>query len=174
MSNFEKNTNAAVQQPVILAFCCHYCAYAAADLAGTMRLQYPGAVRILRLPCTGKIEVNYILAAFERGVDGVIVAGCLEGGCHFQEGNLRARRRVERAKQVLAEIGIEPERLEMFNLSSAEGTRFAEIVNEMSSRVAKLGRSPLRKEGVWGLGYGVWGGAEKAAPSTHPECGCHE
>jgi len=132
-------------EPVIVAFCCHYCAYAAADLAGTMRLQYPGSVRILRLPCTGKIEVNYLLAAFERGVDGVIVAGCLEGGCHFQEGNLRARRRVERAKQILEEIGLEPERLEMFNLSSAEGTRFAEIVTEMNGRVARLGPSPLRR-----------------------------
>ncbi|MFA6240643.1 MAG: hydrogenase iron-sulfur subunit [Candidatus Hydrogenedentales bacterium] len=131
-------------EPIIVAFCCHYCAYAAADLAGTMRLTYPGDVRVLRLPCTGKIEVNYLLAAFERGVDGVIVAGCLEGGCHFQEGNLRARRRVERAQQMLGEIGIEPERLEMFNLSSAEGTRFAEIVTLMSERIAKLGPSPLR------------------------------
>jgi len=131
-------------EPIIVAFCCHYCAYAAADLAGTMRLKYPGTVRVLRLPCTGKVEINYLLAAFERGVDGVIVAGCLEGGCHFQEGNLRARRRVERAKMMLAEIGIEPERLEMFNLSSAEGTRFAEIVTEMSERIAKLGLSPLR------------------------------
>jgi coenzyme F420-reducing hydrogenase delta subunit len=131
-------------EPVIVAFCCHYCAYAAADLAGTMRLQYPDTVRVLRLPCTGKIEINYLLAAFERGVDGVIVAGCLEGGCHFQEGNLRARRRVERAKMILAEIGLEPERLEMFNLSSAEGTRFAEIVTLMSERIAKLGPSPLR------------------------------
>ncbi len=129
--------------PIIVAFCCHYCAYAAADLAGVMRLTYPGSVRILRLPCTGKIEVNYLLAAFERGADGVIVAGCLEGGCHFQEGNLRARRRVERAQELLGEIGIEPERLEMFNLSSAEGTRFAEIVTLMSERIAKLGPSPL-------------------------------
>lgn len=131
-------------EPLILAFCCHYCAYAAADLAGSMRLQYPSNVRVLRLPCTGKIEVNYILAAFERGVDGVIVAGCLEGGCHFLEGNLRARKRVERAKQILAEIGLQPERLEMYNLSSAEGTRFAEIVTEMNRRLVQLGRSPLR------------------------------
>jgi F420-non-reducing hydrogenase iron-sulfur subunit len=131
-------------QPVILAFCCHYCAYAAADLAGSMRLQYPSNVRVLRLPCTGKTEVNYILAAFERGVDGVIVAGCLEGGCHFLEGNLRARKRVERARQILAEIGLEPERLEMFNLSSAEGPRFAQIVTEMNQRLVKLGPSPLR------------------------------
>jgi F420-non-reducing hydrogenase iron-sulfur subunit len=133
-------------EPLILAFCCHYCAYAAADLAGSMRLQYPANVRVLRLPCTGKIEVNYLLAAFERGVDGVFVAGCLEGGCHFLEGNLRARRRVERAKQLLAEIGLEPERLEMFNLSSAEGTRWAEIVSTMSQRLSKLGRSPLRPD----------------------------
>lgn len=132
-------------QPVILAFCCHYCAYAAADLAGSMRLQYPGNVRVLRLPCTGKIEVNYILRAFERGVDGVIVAGCLEGGCHFLEGNLRARRRVERTQQFLKEIGIEPERLEMYNLSSAEGPRFAQIVTEMNDRLTRLGPSPLRK-----------------------------
>jgi len=134
------------QEPLILAFCCHYCAYAAADLAGSMRLEYPDNVRVLRLPCTGKIEVDHILAAFERGVDGVIVAGCLEGGCHFLEGNLRARRRVERAKQLLNEIGLEPERLEMFNLSSAEGGRFAEIVTEMSERLSQLGPSPIRPD----------------------------
>jgi coenzyme F420-reducing hydrogenase delta subunit len=133
-------------EPLILAFCCHYCAYAAADLAGSMRLQYPGNVRVLRLPCTGKLEVNYLLAAFERGVDGVIVAGCLEGGCHFLEGNLRARRRVARARQFLAEIGLEPERLEMFNLSSAEGPRFAEIVTTMVQRIKRLGNSPLRPD----------------------------
>ncbi|MFH1741077.1 MAG: hydrogenase iron-sulfur subunit [bacterium] len=132
------------KDPLILAFCCHYCAYAAADLAGSMRLQYPDNVRVLRLPCTGKVEVNYLLSAFERGADGVIVAGCLEGGCHFQEGNLRARRRVERAKELLGEIGLEPERLEMFNLSSADGVRFAEIVTEMSDRLAQLGPSPLK------------------------------
>ena len=133
-------------EPLILAFCCHYCAYAAADLAGAMRLQYPDNVRVLRLPCTGKLEVNYILAAFERGVDGVIVAGCLEGGCHYLEGNLRAKKRVGRARQLLAEIGLESERLEMFNLSSAEGTRFAEIVTTMVDRLKRLGRSPLRPD----------------------------
>ena len=133
-------------QPLILAFCCHYCAYAAADVAGSMRLQYPSNVRVLRLPCTGKIEVNYLLAAFERGVDGVIVAGCLEGGCHFLEGNLRARKRVERAKALLEEIGLEPQRLEMYNLSSADGPRFAEIVTEMDQRIRQLGPSPLRPD----------------------------
>ena len=132
-------------EPLILALCCHYCAYAAADLAGSMRLQYPANVRILRYPCTGKIEANDIMLAFERGIDGVIVAGCLEGGCHFLEGNLRARRRVERIQGMMSEIGIEPERLEMFNLSSAEGGRFAEIVTEMYERLKELGPSPLRR-----------------------------
>ncbi len=132
------------QEPLILAFCCHYCAYAAADLAGSMRLQYPGNIRVLRLPCTGKVEIDYLLAAFERGADGVIVAGCLEGGCHFLEGNLRARKRVERAKMMLKEIGLEPERLEMYNLSSAEGTRFAEICTEMAETLSKLGPSPIK------------------------------
>ncbi|MEW6668431.1 MAG: hydrogenase iron-sulfur subunit [Thermodesulfobacteriota bacterium] len=138
-------------RPLIVAFCCHYCAYAAADLAGTMRLQYPESVRILRLPCTGKVEVNHLFAAFERGADGVIVAGCLEGGCHFQVGNLRARRRVERARQMLEEIGLEPERLEMFNLSSAEGSRFAEIVSLVNDRIVRLGPSPLRRRTAVGV-----------------------
>jgi coenzyme F420-reducing hydrogenase delta subunit len=133
------------RDPLILALCCHHCAYAAADLAGSMRLQYPANVRVLRFPCTGKIEQNDILTAFEGGIDGVLVAGCLEGGCHFVEGNFRARRRVERTQQIMREIGIEPERLEIFNLSSAEGGRFAEIVREMVDCLKELGPSPLRR-----------------------------
>jgi F420-non-reducing hydrogenase iron-sulfur subunit len=162
-------------EPLILAFCCHYCAYAAADLAGSMRLQYPSNVRVLRLPCTGKIEVNYILEAFERGVDGVMVAGCLEGGCHFLEGNLRARRRVERAQKILAETGLEPERLEMFNLSSADGPRFAEIVSIMSQRLAKLGPSPLRPapETVHQNIQEMTAQAETALAGSSGTCGCH-
>lgn len=135
-------------EPKMLALCCHYCAYAAADLAGSMRLQYPPNVRVLRLPCTGKVDIAYIMRAFEQGVDGVIVAGCLEGGCHFQEGNLRAKKRVALARQVLEEAGIEAGRLEMFNLSSAEGQTFAEIVEMMTKRLRGLGPSPLRKHGV--------------------------
>ena len=135
-------------EPKILALCCHYCAYAAADLAGSMRLQYPPNVRVLRLPCTGKVDIGYIMHAFEQGVDGVIVAGCLEGGCHFEEGNLRAKKRVALARQVLEEAGFEPQRLEMFNLSSAEGTTFAEIVEIMTKRLKELGPSPLRHHGV--------------------------
>ena len=134
------------EQPVILAFCCHFCAYAAADMAGAMRLQYPASVRVLRFPCTGKIEENYLLAAFEKGVDGVMIAGCLEGGCHFLEGNLRARRRVERVQKILDEIGVGGERLHMYNLSSAEGPRFAAIATEMYDRITRLGPNPLRRD----------------------------
>ncbi|MBP6963006.1 MAG: hydrogenase iron-sulfur subunit [Armatimonadetes bacterium] len=131
-------------EPRILALCCHYCAYAAADLAGSTRLQYPPNVRVLRLPCTGKVDIDYVMKAFENGVDGVIVAGCLEGGCHFEEGNLYAKKRVGLAKEVLAEAGIEGDRLEMFNLSSAEGNRFAEIVETMTERIKRLGPNPVR------------------------------
>jgi coenzyme F420-reducing hydrogenase delta subunit len=88
-------------EPRIIAFCCNYCAYAAADLAGSKRMQYPSNVRIIHTPCTGKLEMEHILEAFEKGIDGILVAGCLEGGCHFLEGNLRARKRTDRIRQML-------------------------------------------------------------------------
>ncbi len=126
-------------EPKIVAYCCNFCAFAAADLAGAMRIQYPPNVRIVRLPCTGKVDPLHLMKAFEDGVDGVFVAGCLEGQCHFLEGNLRARKRVAYVKRLLAEAGIEPERIEMYNLSSAMGGRFAEIVEEMTQKIKELG-----------------------------------
>lgn len=132
-------------EPVIVGLCCHYCAFAAADLAGSLRLQYPPNIRIVRLPCTGKVDVILILKAFEEGADGVFVAGCLEGNCHFDKGNLYAKRRVYYAKKLLQEVGIEPERVEMFNLSSSEGPRFAEIARMMTERIKRLGPSPIKK-----------------------------
>jgi len=132
-------------EPIIVAFACHYCAYAAADLAGAMRLQYPHNIRIVKLPCTGKVDVRHLLLAFEKGADGVMVAGCREGDCHFVDGNIKARKRVNYVKKLLEEIGLEGERLEMFNMSSAEGPRFAEAVREMTERIRQLGPSPLRE-----------------------------
>ncbi len=126
-------------EPKIIAFCCNFCAFAAADLAGAMRLQYSPGVRIIRLPCTGKVDTIHLLKALEDGADGVFVAGCLEGQCHYLEGNLRAKKRVAYAQRLLAEVGIVPERIDMFNLSSAMGGRFAEIVEEMTERITKLG-----------------------------------
>ncbi len=132
-------------EPKIVAFCCHYCAYTAADLAGSMRLQYPPNVRIIRLPCTGKVDVLHLLRAFEDGADGVYVAGCMEGDCHFINGNFRAKKRVHYAKKLLDEIGFGGDRLEMFNMSAAMGPRFAEVARKMVERIKKLGPSPIKK-----------------------------
>jgi F420-non-reducing hydrogenase iron-sulfur subunit len=126
-------------EPKIVAYCCEFCAFAAADLAGAMRLQYPPSVRIIGLPCTGKVDAIHLMKAFEEGADGVFVAGCLEGQCHYLEGNLRAKKRVAYVKRLLGEVDIEPERIDMFNLSSAMGGRFAEIVEEMTKRIKELG-----------------------------------
>lgn len=132
-------------EPKIVAFCCYYCAYSAADLAGSMRLQYPANVRLIEIPCTGKTDVRILLEAFEDGADGVYVAGCLEGDCHFLRGNLRAKKRVRYAKKILDEIGIGGERLEMFNLSGSMGPRFAEIAREFTEKIKRLGPSPLNR-----------------------------
>jgi F420-non-reducing hydrogenase iron-sulfur subunit len=131
-------------EPEIVAFCCHYCAYAAADLAGVMRLQYPTSIRIIEIPCSGTIDVLHLLKAFEQGADGVLVAGCLKGGCHFIEGNIRAERRVERTKGILDKVGLGKDRLEMFFMSSSEGSRFAKVAKEMTERISKLGPSPIK------------------------------
>ena len=131
-------------KPNILAFACHYCAFAAADLAGVMRLSYPTNVKIIRLPCTGKLDHYYILRAFERGADGVFVAGCLEGQCHFLDGNIYARKRVEYLKTLIPKVNIDPERLEMYNLSAAMGPRWAEICREFTERIQQLGPSPVK------------------------------
>ncbi len=132
-------------EPKIVAFCCHYCAYTAADLAGSMRLQYPPNVRIIRLPCTGKVDVLHLLKAFEDGADGVYVAGCMEGDCHFINGNFRAKKRVQHAKKLLDEIGFGGDRLEMYNMSAAMGPRFAAVAREMVEKIKKLGPSPLKQ-----------------------------
>jgi coenzyme F420-reducing hydrogenase delta subunit len=132
-------------EPKIIAFCCHYCAYASADLAGSMRLQYPSGVRIIRTPCTGRLEVEYYMRAFENGADGVLIAGCLEGGCHFIEGNLFAKKRVNAIRDILQESGIEKERLRMVNISAAMATTLATVINEMVNTIKELGPNPIRK-----------------------------
>ena len=98
-------------EPKIVAYCCNFCAFAAADLAGAMRVQYPPNVRIIRLPCTGKVDAIHLMKAFEDGADGVFVAGCLEGECHYLEGNLRAKKRVAYVKRLLSEVGTDPQRV---------------------------------------------------------------
>jgi F420-non-reducing hydrogenase iron-sulfur subunit len=133
-------------EPQIVAFCCKYCAYAAADLAGSMRLNYPPNLKIIQLPCSGRVDMLHMLKAIEAGADGVCMAGCLEGECHFVAGNLKTRKKVQAVKRSLQEIGIERERVEMFNLSSAMGPRFAEIAKEMTEQVRDLGPTPVLQE----------------------------
>lgn len=128
----------------IIAYCCEHCAYAAADLAGGLRMQYSPEVKIVILPCTGKLDVLLVLQALENGADGVMVAGCLPGDCHYLEGNANAKRRVEYIKTLIKEIGLEPERVRMFNLSSAMAGGFVEDVTEMTDKIASLGPNPLR------------------------------
>jgi coenzyme F420-reducing hydrogenase delta subunit len=110
-----------------------------------MRLQYPTNVRVIQLPCSGRVDILHLLRAFEDGADGVYVAGCMEGDCHFLTGNYKARRKVNYVKTVLEGLGMEPERIEMYNMSSAEGPRFAEVAREFTERIKELGPSPVPK-----------------------------
>jgi F420-non-reducing hydrogenase iron-sulfur subunit len=109
-----------------------------------MRLHYPTNVKIIKLPCSGRAEVIHLMQAIEKGADGVFVAGCLEGDCHYQVGNLRAKKRVAYVKEILEKVGIGGERIAMYNLSAGQGPRFAEIAREMTEKIKKLGPSPLR------------------------------
>ena len=131
-------------QPQITAFYCIYCGYMAADTAGVMHIQYPANVKFFRLPCTGKMDVRYILEAFEQGADGVYVVACPIGNCHHVRGNERGAARLKRAKEILAAIGIEPERLDMFFMSGSQGYSFAIAAENMTKRIKSLGPNPLK------------------------------
>lgn len=126
-------------EPKILSYCCQWCSYAAADLAGSMRLQYPAAVRIVRVPCTGRLDILHLLRPFEDGADGVFVSGCLLDDCHYVNGNYKAQRRVKYVKGLLEQLGLEPERLEMYFNSSAMGPQFAQTCRDFYERIKKLG-----------------------------------
>jgi len=107
-------------------------------------MDYPTNVKIIRVPCTGKVDALYLLKAIESGVDGVYVAGCQEGDCHFLKGNIRARKRVGYVKAILKDVGINPDRVEMYNLSAADGPRFVTIAREFTQRIRDLGPSPVK------------------------------
>jgi F420-non-reducing hydrogenase iron-sulfur subunit len=125
-------------EPTIIAFCCHYCAFTAADLAGTMRKQYPTNIRIVRLPCTGKVDENMVLRAFVEGADGVMVAGCEIGSCHFIKGNVRAVKRMVHAKKLLGETGMNPDRLEFYHIAASQGPLFASTSAEFTERIKNI------------------------------------
>jgi len=139
----DKNVD-GVFEPQITAFYCVYCGYMAADTAGGLHLQYPANVKFVRLPCTGKTDIRYILEAFEQGADGVYQVACPIGNCHHVRGNERGLARVKRAKQILEEIGLDSNRLEMFFMSGSQGHTFAIAAQQMVARIRELGPNPIK------------------------------
>ena len=133
----EKSTGA--WEPRIVAYCCNWCSYAGADLAGTSRIQYPTNARILRVNCTGRLSPEFILAALDMGADGVLVSGCHPGDCHYISGNYYARRKFALLKKCLEYMGIEPARVQFSWVSAAEGVRFAGIVKKVTEDIRKIG-----------------------------------
>jgi len=134
-------------QPKIVGFLCNWCSYAGADLAGVSRIQYPPTLRIVRVMCSGRIHAALILEAFRSGADGVLVAGCHLGDCHYISGNYKTQNRILMLKKVLEQLGLEPERLRLEWVSASEGDRFAKVIKDMTEEIKKLGPSPLRDGG---------------------------
>ena len=126
-------------EPKIVAFLCNWCSYAGADLAGVSRMQYPPNIRVVRVPCSGRINPLFILAALQNGADGVLVSGCHPGDCHYLSGNLVARRKFNTIKDLLAYVGIEPGRVQFSWVSASEGGRFSDLVRQVSEDVKRLG-----------------------------------
>mgnify|MGYP006267100403 CR=1 FL=1 len=130
--------------PKIVAFCCDQTGYPAADMAGTLKLDFPRNVEIVRVPCAGRIETIYLLKALEKGADGVMIFGCFEENCQFLRGNLRARGRVSFAHRMLDKIGLEKERLEICHLATNSGVKLVEALNRKSEQLRKLGPNPAK------------------------------
>ncbi|MCP4488606.1 MAG: hydrogenase iron-sulfur subunit [Gammaproteobacteria bacterium] len=132
--------------PEIVAFCCRHCAYSAADLAGGGRISYSPSVKIVELPCTGRANALEILHALEKGADGVAVAGCLPGTCHYIRGNTQAKHRVNHVRELLKTIGLEQHRTRMINISAAMGAQFVTEIANFTETIKELGPSPLSGE----------------------------
>ncbi len=132
-------------EPRIVGFLCNWCSYAGADLAGVSRFQYPPNLRVIRVMCSGRVHPAFILEALRDGADGVLVAGCHPpNDCHYISGNLKAQRRVAMLKRLMAQLGLEPERLRLEWISAAEGDKFARVIREMVDGLKRMGPSPLR------------------------------
>ncbi len=136
-------------EPRIVAFLCNWCAYTGADLAGTSRLQYPPNVRTIRVMCTGGVDPIYVIKALLEGADGVLIGGCHPGDCHYQSGNLKARRRVAILSSILEQLGLDPDRVWLRWISASEGKRFADTIEEMVQALKEKGPNPMRE--VWAI-----------------------
>jgi coenzyme F420-reducing hydrogenase delta subunit len=132
-------------EPKIVGFLCNWCSYAGADLAGTSRTQYPHNVRIVRVPCSGRVDPLFVVKAFQDGADGVMVLGCHPGDCHYQQGNYYAQRRYALMHRLLEFAGVESSRLFIDWVSASEGKRFAQVVTDFTERVRALGPAPLKR-----------------------------
>lgn len=131
-------------KPRIVAFLCNWCSYTGADLAGTSRMEYRSNVRVIRVMCSGRIEPTFILEAFIKGADGVLVCGCHPGDCHYQEGNYRCLRRFKMMQRYIRQMGIEAERMKLEWISASEGKQFAELVNSFTETITELGPSRIK------------------------------
>ena len=136
-------------KPLIVAFCCNWCSYAGADLAGTSRLNYPANVKIIRVPCSCRVNTNFIIRAFQKGADGVVIAGCHPGDCHYSTGNYYTRRRFSVFINLLEYMGIEKERFKIDWISAAEANKFATVMNEVLENVHTLGPNKKLRDGRW-------------------------
>jgi F420-non-reducing hydrogenase iron-sulfur subunit len=134
-------------EPNILAFCCNWCSYAGADLAGVSRFQYPPTVKILRVMCSSRVEPSFILKALNDGADGVLIAGCHIGDCHYIDGNRNAEVRINNTKKALAKLGFD-KRLRLEWISASEGLRFSEVIRDFTEEIKKLGQNPVFDEPV--------------------------
>ena len=137
-------------EPKIIGFCCNWCAYAGADLAGVGRIQYLPNLRMIRMMCSGSIDPLYILEAFEKGVDGILIGVCHLGDCHYLSGNHKTIRKIGLLKRLLSQLGVSPRRIRLEQISAAEGQRFAQVVNDFINEVKEMGPSPLNQEDTHG------------------------
>lgn len=136
-------------EPLIVAFCCNWCSYAGADLAGTSRLNYPANVKIIKVPCSCRVNPLFVLRAFQRGADGVLIAGCHPGDCHYSTGNYFTRRRFTLFTNLLDYVGIEKDRFKVEWISAAEGNKFATVMNEVLEKVHNLGPNRKLRDERW-------------------------
>ena len=141
----ETHTVTNVFEPLIVTFCCNWCSYAGADLAGTSRVQYPPNIRIIRVMCSGMVHPGLVIDALKKGADGVLILGCHPGDCHYLEGNLVAQSRREAIELLLDDTGIERGRFRLEWVSASEGQRFGQVIKDMVDQVKKLGPNPYKK-----------------------------
>ncbi len=131
-------------EPKIIAFFCNWCTYTAADLAGVSRMQYQPNVSIIRVMCSGRVDPQFVMAAFSQGADGVLIGGCHAGDCHYVKGNYKTHKRVILLKKMMKEFGLEPERLRLEWISASEGTKVKQVINDMVAELKKFGPSPIK------------------------------